>query len=66
MSRDLLLKLISEIKTWGNSLPIEKRIELVMILNECLRQLYENEKLVESVHFHITWQKNAGIPIAKA
>ncbi len=65
--RDMLLRLINAVKNWGDhSLSIEKRVELLMILNKFLGQLYESGKLSESMFSQYAWRKSLGIPPAKA
>ena len=62
-----ILKLINIVKTWSDhSLPIEKRIELLAILNKFLVDYHENNRLFEFISLQCAWRKSSGIPIPKA
>ncbi len=65
--RELLLKLIHNVKAWGDkSLPIEKRVELLGILNTYLGVLRENGKLSEGLMTQSLWRKASKCPKASA
>lgn len=58
-----LVDLINRIKAWGdNSLPVEKRIELLAILNSELASIKETNQIINQMSI----RRSMGIKIAQA
>jgi hypothetical protein len=52
-----IMELIAEMKEWGDKfLPIERRVELLVILNKYLGKLRRDQVIAESIRIQSYWR----------
>ena len=66
MYRRLLLGLIDHIKKWSTSLPIEKQVEVLFILNKYTNAITIKNKLVKEAMVQDMWRKAFRCPKVSA